>query len=265
MQYAFITGASGGIGAELANLFAKDGIGLVLCSSPRSRDKLQTYAAALSTAHKIPVHAFSEDLAQPGAAAQLAEQVDGLGIAIDYLVNNAGAGIVGEAFQDHDPEQLTSMLQLNIVTLSELTLHYVPRMIARGSGRVLNLSGSAGYVVPHGLEGAYSASKAYVISMSEALAFDLRGTGVTCTHVAPGPTRTNFYQAAGLVNESRMAKLGFSEPLDIAQICYRAMHSGRVTVMPGLSNRLVTWLARISFSRTLTGKISAWVVSRDLG
>ena len=265
MVYALITGASHGIGAELAKLFAVDGIGLLLCSSPRSRTELNTLADALRLKYGVAVHALTEDLAQPGAAARLADQIDALALPVEYLVNNAGAGIVGQTFQDHEPVQLAAMLQLNMVTLSELTLRFVPAMIRRGRGKILNLSSSAGYVLPHGREAAYAASKAFVISLSEALSFDLRGTGVSCTHVAPGPTRTNFYQAAGLVDERRMARLGYSEPDQIAEVCYRAMQTRRVAVMPGLSNKLVTWLARLSFSRTLTGKISAWVVSRELG
>ncbi|MEA1028135.1 hypothetical protein T3A99_06080 [Pseudomonas sp. N-137] len=93
---------------------------------------------------------------------------------------------------------------------------------------------------------------------------DPRGTGVSCTHIAPGPTRTNFFNAAGLIDECRMAKLGYSHPHDIALIGYRAMHAGRTAVMPSISNKIVTWLARISPSRTLTGIISAYVVSRNL-
>ncbi|MGP0015254.1 SDR family NAD(P)-dependent oxidoreductase [Pseudomonas sp.] len=264
MRYALITGASGGIGAELAKLFARDGIGLVLCSSPRSRDKLQALVTELKGLYPIEAHGVCEDLSVPGAAGRLIEQVNVLGLPIEFLVNNAGAGIVGLAYQYYDATQLTAMLQLNIVTLSQLTLHYVRPMIERGHGRILNLSSSAGYVVPHGLEAAYAASKAYVISVSESLSHDLRRTGVTCTHLAPGPTRTNFFVAAGLVDERRMAKLGYSQPDDIARIGYRAMHAGRTAVMPGLSNNIVTWLARISPSRTLTGNISAYVVSREL-
>lgn len=264
MDYALVTGASNGIGAELAKQFASDGVGLVLCSSPRSRDKLLAFAKQLNQEYGVDAYALSEDLSLPGAAARLAQQVEALNVPIEYLVNNAGSGIVGLAFQDYDAAQLTAMLQLNVVTLSELTLHFVPRMIARGHGRVLNLSSSAGYVVPHGLEAAYAASKAYVISVSEALSFDLRGTGVTCTHIAPGPTRTNFFISAGLTNDRRMAKLGYSTPKNIAKIGYDAMNAGQTAVMPGLSNKIVTWFTRVSPSRTLTGKLSAFVVTREL-
>ncbi|WP_248798166.1 SDR family NAD(P)-dependent oxidoreductase [Pseudomonas sp. MWU13-2105] len=264
MRYALITGASGGIGANLARLFARDDVGLVLCSSPRSRDKLDALVAELKALYRIDAYGLCEDLSLPGSADRLIKQVDALGVPIEFLVNSAGAGIVGLAYQSYDAVQLTAMLHLNVVTLSELTLHYVKPMIERGRGRVLNLSSSAGYVVPHGLEAAYAASKAYVISVSESLSHDLRGTGVTCTHLAPGPTRTNFYIAAGLVDERRMAKLGYSQPDEIASIGYQAMLAGRTAIMPGISNNIVTWLARISPSRTLTGNISAYVVSREL-
>lgn len=264
MDYALVTGASTGIGSEFARLFAQDGINLVLTSSPRSRQRLLNYAKQLSDEFGVEAHTISEDLSVPGASERLVAQVDALGLTITYLVNNAGVGIVGLAFQDYELTELTAMLQLNIIALSELTLSFVPRMIERGRGRILNLSSSAGYVVPHALEAAYAASKAYVISVSEAISYDLRNTGVTCTHLAPGPTRTNFFARAGLIDERRMEKLGYSTPVEIARIGYDAMMLGRTAVMPGLSNKIVTWLARISPSRTLTGKISGFVVSREL-
>lgn len=265
MKYALITGASNGIGANFARLFANDGINLVICSSPRSRERLLSYADELQRQCGVHVHALSEDLSLPGGASRLIEQVEELGVEIEYLVNNAGAGIVGLPVHEYDMRQMVAMLQLNVIALSELTAYWVRPMVRRGSGRILNMSSSAGYVVPHGLEGAYSASKAYVISFSEATAHDLRGTGVTCTHLAPGPTKTNFFQAAGLTDERRMAKLGYSRPEAIARIGYDAMFLGKRGVLPGLSNKIVTWAARVSVSKTLTGKISAWVVSRDLG
>ncbi|MGJ3701277.1 SDR family NAD(P)-dependent oxidoreductase [Variovorax sp. AFSI2.2] len=265
MSYALITGASKGIGAEFARLFARDGTDLVVCSSPRSRAELAVFAAELEQQYGIRVHPLTEDLSVPGGAGRLIEQVEALGVEIDYLVNNAGAGIVGLPVQEYEIGQFVAMLELNVVTLSELSVHFVRPMVQRRRGRILNISSSAGYVVPHGLEGGYSASKAYVISFSEATAFDLRGTGVTCTHLAPGPTKTNFFQAAGLVDERRMARLGFSSPGAMAKIGYEAMHRGKRGVLPGLSNKLVTWAARVSVSKTITGKISAWVVSRDLG
>jgi uncharacterized protein len=264
MSHALITGASSGIGLELARLFAGDGIDVVLCSSPRSRDRLASIADELARRHGVRASALTADLADPTGARQLIDQVTTLGFEIEYLANSAGSGIVGLPVQQYDAQQFRAMLQLNVLSLSELTAHFVRDMVRRGRGRILNLSSSAGYVVPHGLEGGYAASKAYVISFSEALSHDLRRTGVTCTHLAPGPTRTNFFQAAGLTNERRMAQLGFSSADRIARHGYDAMRRGITSAMPGFSNRLVTWLARVSPSRTLTGSISAWVVSRDI-
>ena len=238
---------------------------MVLCSSPRSRETLLAFAERLRHEHAIQIYPLTVDLAAAGGAEQLIERVDALGIEVDTLVNNAGAGIVGLPVHLYDTIQFSAMLQLNVMALSALTTHFVKRMVQRSAGRILNVSSSAGYVVPHGLEAGYAASKAYVISFSEALSYDLRGTGVTCTHIAPGPTRTNFFQAAGLVDERRMARLGFSSAESIARIGYDAMRAGRIAVMPGFSNALVTWLARVSPWRNLTGRISAWVVSRDLG
>lgn len=264
MKYALITGASRGIGAELARLFARDGIGVILCSSPRGKDELQSLVAELNAVFDIPAFGICQDLSVPGAAYALIEQVDQLDVPVEYLVNNAGLGIVGIEFQGYDAAQMTAMLQLNVVTLSELTLHYVKQMITRGRGRILNLSAAAGYIVPHGLETAYSASKSYVISLSEALSCDLRGTGVTCTHVAASATKTSFFHDAGLVDDRRLAMLGYSQPEEVAGAGYEAMHAGRTRSLPGWSNKLIIWLARVSPSKMLTGIISGYVVTRKL-
>jgi uncharacterized protein len=203
METALITGASSGLGEVFANLFAKDGINLVISASPRSEKKLQELATSLEKIYKITVTPITLDLSEQGAGKQLYDAVKSKNIQIDYLVNNAGYGIVGLKLQDYEPEIFKRMLQLNIMTLSELTMLYVPEMVQRKHGCVLNISSIAGYVVPHGLEAGYAASKAFVVSFSEAVAMDLEGTGVTCTHLAPGPTRTAFFTTAGLQNQSR--------------------------------------------------------------
>ncbi|AZF43374.1 short-chain dehydrogenase/reductase SDR [Pseudomonas sp. R1-43-08] len=264
MKYALITGASRGIGAEFAKLFARDGVGVILCSSPRGWDELQVQVLELKSVFGVEAYALCQDLSLPGAAAALIEQVNELGLPIEYLVNNAGVGIVGIEFQGYDQAQMTAMLQLNVVTLSELTLHYVKQMLPRGRGRILNVSAASGYIIPHGLETGYAASKSYVISLSEALSCDLRGTGVTCTHVAPSATKTGFFFNAGLVDDRRLAKLGYSQPEEVARAGYQAMQAGHMSVVPGLSNKIIIWLARISPSRLLTGIISSYVVTRKL-
>jgi uncharacterized protein len=261
METALITGASSGLGEVFANLFAKDGINLVINASPRSEKKLQELATSLEKKYGIVVTAITLDLSEVGAGKQLYDAVKSKNIQIDYLVNNAGYGIVGLKLQDYDPEIFKRMLQLNIMTLSELTMLYVPEMVQRKFGRVLNISSIAGYVVPHGLEAGYAASKAYVVSFSEAVAMDLEGTGVSCTHLAPGPTRTAFFTTAGLQNQSRLNSIFMTADV-VAKAGYDAMQKGKVTVMPGFTNKAMAFITKFSPSKKLIAKSSGFYVDR---
>ena len=186
MTAALITGASTGIGRELASLFAADGVDVTVVSSERSAAELTALAAELRSRHGVRVDAITMDLSKPGAGAELVARVDELGVDVEYLVNNAGVGILGLKAQDSDPAAVSRMVQLNVVTTTDLTMLYVGRMVKAGRGAILNVSSVAAYIVPHGLEAAYAASKAFVRNFSESVADDLRGTGVTCTHLAPG-------------------------------------------------------------------------------
>ena len=198
MSAALITGASTGIGRELAGLFAADGVDVVVVSSERSVAELTDLAEELRARNGVRVDTVTMDLATPGAGGDLVARVDELGVDVGYLVNNAGVGILGLTVQDSDPDAVSRMVQLNVVTTTDLTLLYAGRMAKAGRGAILNVGSIAAYVIPHGLEAGYAASKAYVRSFSECVAHDLRGTGVTCTHLAPGPTRTEFMGTAGL-------------------------------------------------------------------
>lgn len=261
MTAALVTGASTGIGRELAGLFAADGIDLVIVSSQRSVAELQALAAELRSRHGVRVDTVTMDLAEPGAAAALVARVDELGVDVGYLVNNAGVGILGLKVQDSDPTTVSRLVQLNVVTLTDLTMLYVRRMVEAGRGAILNVSSVAAYVVPHGLEAAYAASKAFVRSFSESVADDLRGTGVTCTHLAPGPTHTAFAATAGLEDVSRFG-LTMMDAAPVARAGYAAMRAGRVMEMPGLSTKVMRRAAGISPSRRLTAKVSGFFVAR---
>lgn len=261
MKTALITGASSGLGEVFANLFAKDGINLVINASPRSEKKLHDLAASLEKTYGITVTAIALDLSDQGAARKLYDTIKSKNIQIDYLVNNAGYGIVGLKLQDYEPEIFQRMLQLNIMTVSELTMLYVPEMVARKSGKILNISSIAGYVVPHGLEAGYAASKAYIVSLSEALAMDLEGTGVTCTHLAPGPTRTAFFTTAGLKNQSRLNSIFMTADV-VAKAGYEAMKKGKATVMPGFTNKAMAFITKFSPSKKLIAKASGFYVDR---
>lgn len=229
---ALVTGASSGIGLELARCLASDGYDLVLVA--RSGDKLQSLADELGGARVLVA-----DLADPAAPAKVAAEVP----AVDVLVNNAGVGDFGP-FVDADLDRALSMLQLNVVSLTHLTRAYLPGMVERGSGRVLNVASTAAFQ-PGPLMAVYYATKAYVLSFSEALAEELRDTGVTVTALCPGPTKSGF-QAAAEMEESRLVrgrKLPSSR--DVAEAGVRAMHRGRVVVIPGLPNKILAQSVRL--------------------
>ncbi|MDX1886510.1 SDR family NAD(P)-dependent oxidoreductase [Mycolicibacterium sp. 120270] len=261
MSAALITGASTGIGRELARLFAADGVDVVVVSSKRSIAELTSLAEELGARHGIRVDPITMDLAQPGAGADLVARIDALGVEIEYLVNNAGVGILGLTVQDSDPDAVSRMVQLNVVTTTDLTLLYAPRMVKAGRGAILNVGSVAAYVIPHGLEAGYAASKAYVRSFSECVAHDLRGTGVTCTHLAPGPTRTEFMGTAGLGDTSRLDRY-FSDAETVAKAGYAAMRAGRVNVVPGVGTKIMRVMSAVSPSRRLVGDLSGRFVSR---
>lgn len=256
VAYALVTGASTGIGLELARLFAAHGMPLILSASPRSVAALQETAQQWQTQYGVDVRVFCTDLGQAGAADTLVAWVQAQGLQVDYLVNNAGFGICEQALQDYDATRFAHMLQVNMNTPSLLIRHFLPAMLARGSGRILNVSSIAGYIYPHHQQGAYAASKAYMVSLSESLARELRGTGVTCTHLAPGPVHTAFFASAGIGKARPLAM-----PADaVAQAGFAAMMEGKARVIPGWGNKLAALGARISPSRRLVG----WLAQKAL-
>jgi hypothetical protein len=255
--YALITGASTGIGWALAHCFAQQGIPLILSASPRSAAVLADLAQQLQAQYGVAVLQHCADLGQAGAADDLAAwvqaQLQRQGGKVDYLVNNAGFGICEQAVQDYDPARFAQMLQVNMLAPSRLISHFLPAMVARGSGRILNVSSIAGYIYPHFQQGAYAASKAYMVSLSESMAQDLRGTGVSCTHLAPGPVHTAFFASAGL-NKARPLAMSAEA---VAQAGFAAMQAGKPRCIPGWGNQLAALGARISPSRRLVGWLAA--------
>ena len=263
MPTALVTGASTGLGKLFCELFAADGINVVMTSSPRSCDELGVAAETLRSTYGVSVERVSIDLAQPGAADALRAEVDLTGMTIDYVENNAGFGIVGLPMQRYSAEDFSRMIYVNVFALAQLTMSYVPEMVEGGSGRILNVSSIAGYVVPHGLECGYAATKAFVVSLSEGLSRDLAGTGVTCTHLAPGPTRTNFFSTAGLEGDGRRRLQVISmDAGPVARAGYRAMMRGKPSVMPGVGNQVMRAAAKFSPSRAITARLSGYFVER---
>jgi short-subunit dehydrogenase len=230
-----ITGASGGIGYELARCFARERWPLLLTA--RSDERLKTVAAELTTARQVPVATCPLDLAVPGAARQLVQAAGRLERPVEILVNNAGFGTYGP-FAETDVTSLVELLQLNVVALTELTRLVVPDLVARRRGRIMNVASTAAFQ-PGPLMAVYYASKAYVLHFSEALADELRHSGVSVTAFCPGPTATGFERRANL----EVSKLFHGRTLMaadlVAEVGYQGLMRGRRIVVPGLWNKLM--------------------------
>jgi uncharacterized protein len=239
---ALVTGASSGIGAELAREAAKDGHDLVLVA--RRRDPMQALAAELQ-ASGTKVTVISIDLGKPGGAAELMEIVEQRGLAIDTLINAAGIGD-SSRFDRADPEKISAMLQVNVVALTELTRLILPGMAARRRGKVMLIASTAAFQ-PGPEMAVYYATKAYVLSFGRALGYELRRTGVTVTTLCPGPTATEFAQTAQ-VEGSALFK-GFMPVMtaaDVARLGYAALKAERREIIPGLLNKILAVSTRVT-------------------
>jgi uncharacterized protein len=255
MSSVLITGASGGIGYELAKLFARDHHNLVLVA--RTRDKLAQIADDLQV-HGVTVKTIAIDLALPLAPKFLFDQLQRESIAVDILVNNAAFGLHGE-FAEMPESEILGQIELNIAGLTALTRLFLPPMIDRRSGRIMNVASTAGFQAGP-LMAVYYASKAYVISFSEAIANELRGSGVTVTCFCPGATHTGFAQRAG-IQESRLFRLGAMSAEKVARDGYRAVMAGRGLAISGLHNWVVAESTRFAPRRMVTA-VSRWVTEK---
>jgi short-subunit dehydrogenase len=247
-QTALVTGASGGIGLELARLFASDRYDLVLVA--RSQGKLHEIREQLEAAHGITATVIAADLSEPNTARDLVDALRAGSIEVDVLVNNAGIGLSGP-FLDNDPHAQHDLLQLNVVALTELTRLLLPAMVARRSGRILNVASSAAFV-PDPLAAVYGATKAYVLSFSEAIGEELRRSGVTVTALCPGATLTGFSTVAGAGSTRLYSKLKPMSSADVARAGYQGLRDGRRVVVTGLRNKLLVQSARVSPRRVVT-------------
>jgi short-subunit dehydrogenase len=235
---ALVTGPSSGIGEELARVFAREGWDLALVA--RSADRLAALADELRTAHGTESLVIRADLADPAAPGAVWRVLGGR--ALDALVNNAGCGVRG-AIAEIPTDAEIGMFQVNLLALVHLLKLALPGMIARRKGRILNVASTAAFQPGPFLAGYY-ASKACILSYTEALAEELRGTGVTATCLCPGPTRTDFYRRAGLEGVGYTTALGLMPARDVAEAGYRGMIAGRPLVVPGLINRLGAFSVR---------------------
>ena len=227
-----VTGASSGIGVEIARQLAARGHGVTLAA--RRKDRLVKLAKELSERHGIRAETVACDLASPAARRRMISTIDDRGLQVDVLVNNAGFGSAGR-FQELDQEAELQMVRTNVEAVIDLCGTYVPRMVDRGSGAVLNVASVAAYQ-PIPRQATYAATKAFVLSFTEALHVDLRGTGVTATALCPGPTKTEFGDAAGIPEELfEIPGLVYSaEQMAVAGV--HAMEKSRRVVVPGPTN-----------------------------
>lgn len=255
MPTALITGASNGIGYEFAKLFARDRYDLVLVA--RSGENLSRVAAELQSL--VSVKTVALDLASPPAPKFLFEQLQRDGISVDVLVNNAGFGAFGE-FALMDEKEILGQINLNVAALTELTRLFLPAMIGRRSGRIMNVASTAGFQ-PGPLMAVYYATKAYVISFSEAIANEVQKTGVTVTCFCPGATHTGFAKRAGNDQSRLFKRLGAMGADRVALDGYRAMMAGRTLAISGAQNWLVAQSTRFAPRKVVTA-ISRWVSER---
>ncbi len=226
---ALITGASGGIGKEFATLHAEQGGNLILVA--RSQDKLEILKKELEQKHNIKAEVIVKDLDKPNAAKELYETVKSSGIEVDYLVNNAGFGGIGN-FHERDIKEDLAMIRLNVEVLTELTYYFLQDFTKRNSGKILNVSSTAS-LMPGPLQAVYFATKAYVASFSNAISEELKGTNITVTNLMPGATETDFGKVSGMDKTVLFDKT--ASPRKVAQDGYNGMIKGKLDVISGLS------------------------------
>jgi uncharacterized protein len=250
-QTALVTGASGGLGWELARELAAGGYDLVLVA--RSAGKLEELAAELRSRHGTTVRVLAVDLARPGSPDEVFHQMEAAGVTVDVLVNNAGFATFGP-FAETDLASELEEIQLNVATPTHLTKRFLPGMHARRRGGVLNVASTAAFQ-PGPLMAVYYATKAYVLSFSEALAEEMRGTGVTVTALCPGPTATGFQARADMLDSGLFTgPLKVMDAAAVARAGYEGFRAGKRIVIPGLINKLAVQSIRVS-PRALAARI----------
>jgi short-subunit dehydrogenase len=255
-KYALITGGTSGIGYELAKVFAKDGYNLVIVS--RSTERLSAVAAELGQEFGVQVKTIDKDLFKAGAAKEVYEQTSQWGIRVDVLVNNAGQAEYG-AFAETDLNRDIDLIHLDVIALVSLTKFYLKEMVARNEGKILNLASSLAKS-PTPLMAVYAASKAFVLSFTEALIREVKDTNVTLTALMPNATDTDFFHKANATDTVAYKKLTFYKPEEIAAAAYEGLMAGTDKVVPGVINKVQTFINNAlpdSVVTAMTGGITA--------
>jgi len=233
-SYALITGTTSGIGKALAAKFAREGVNLILVS--RDEGKLKKQAERLSGRYGVKVHVVAVDLIKPDAAHIVYDRVRKMGVRVRYLVNNAGFNESG-SFLETAADKEIDMIRLHAICTTQMMKLFIPDMVKSGHGRVLNLGSIASYMACPG-EAVYAATKAYVLSVSKAIAAELKGTGVTITTLCPGATRTEFAKKAGM-EHTLLFKTMVMKPQTVANIGYNALMAGKPYAIAGVYNQLL--------------------------
>jgi short-subunit dehydrogenase len=244
---ALITGASSGIGYDLAKEFASHGYDVVLVA--RSKDKLEQLTQELRTTYGIKAVVLAQDLSAVGTPQTIFEQTEKSGITVDILINNAGFGSYG-LFHELDLQKELEMIQLNISALVYLTRLFLPGMVARHQGKILNVASTAAFQ-PGPLMAVYSATKVFILHFSEAIANELEGTGVTVTALCPGRTETGF-EARAVMQDSKLMQSGLMSSASVAKAGYAALMQGKTLLIPGFPNRMIVGLLRLMPRKLVT-------------
>jgi short-subunit dehydrogenase len=239
---ALVTGASSGIGLELARLLAAGGHDLVLVA--RSAERLEHIARELRDQHGVSVLSRPRDLSEPSSARVLWRELTDEAVTVDTLVNNAGVGLHG-AFSEQDGDAISRLVTLNVLTLTTLTRLALPEMIARRSGRILNVASLAAYQPGGPQEAVYYATKSFVLSFSKGLARELRGSGVGITILCPGPTKTSFEETSGATETALYKWMPSMSAAAVARAGYRGMMRGSGVVIPGVMAKLLAFAGEL--------------------
>lgn len=235
-----ITGASNGIGLELSKIFARNGYNLVMVSQ-NAANLEKAKMIVLKENSKVEILTIAKNLAEPSSPEEIFKYTDENSIQIDILVNNAGVQVYGN-FHGADIDSVSQMMNLNMFAVAKLTRLFVDGMIKRGDGKILNVA-STGAFQPCPLNSAYCGSKAFVLYLSEAMAEELKGTGVTITTLCPGATKTNFAKRAE-IEDIKLFKGNTSEPSKVAKVGYKALMKGKPVAIAGIYNKILAQSVR---------------------
>ena len=251
-RYALVTGASVGIGYELARLLAEEGKNLIIVA--RNKNGLEQVQTELENKYGIKAEVLPQDLSDPKAPPEIFSELEKEGVDVDVLVNNAGFGLYG-MFAETDLQKELEMIQVNIASLTHLTKLFLKKMLANKSGRILNVASSLGFL-PVPLFPVYAASKAYVLHLSEALACELEGTGVSVTCLCPPPTKTSFWAD---IQHSKSAKMKMLDAATVAEAGYKAMKKGKAVATPGMMAKSMPIMLRVMPRKALINMMKSSV------